>query len=92
MSFRQIFLLILVGLTILMVLSVSGGDRHRDLVDIGSNEEFIWSSLSRMTEYLERYQNSDRSGKSSVPAVGRTYIRQRRQTGSAACSARLRQR
>lgn len=70
MGFRQIFLLILAGLTILMVLSVSGGDRHRDLVDIGSNEEFIWSSLSRMTEYLERYQNSDRSGKSSVPADG----------------------
>ncbi|NLU43159.1 MAG: DUF4097 domain-containing protein [Firmicutes bacterium] len=70
MSFRQIFLPILVGLTILMVLSVSGGVRDGDLVDIGSFEKFIWSSPSGLTEYLERCPNSDRSGKSSVPAGG----------------------
>ena len=53
MSFRQIFLLILVGLTILLVLSAFGEDRGRDLIDTGWNERFIWSTPSGTTEFFE---------------------------------------
>lgn len=70
MSFRQIFLLILVGLTILLVLSAFGEDRGRDLIDTGWNERFIWSTPSGTTEFFERCPSSDRSGKLSVPADG----------------------